>query len=279
MTEFARIIYDLNSRIKLNDVTTDATKYVLLDVPNITDTVSVNTEDQKPSEPGIIDFGTKEGKGSWIVPVSLYASSLSNMASLIQNLKQALNPRLMELDATYGIATTNGGYHPLDWTETVGGVSRAFRIYVKSMETPQIAMDNLSGLIRQARINLKARDPRKYLQTQSTRTGAGTANNAGTYPTPVVITITASGATSTSLQITNSTTGKSIYIGTAMANNDVLVIDTLLHSVKLNGVEKRSMITSNNSEWWELNPGDNTLAISNGTNASVQFTWRSAWPL
>ena len=278
MTEYAKTTYNLNSRIVFNDVVSDSSKYVLLDIPAITDTLAVNVEEGKPEEPGIIDFGTKLEKGQWIVPVTLYASTFANMQSLIQTFKQALNPDLMELDATYGEATVHSGYHPLDWTETVGATSYDFRIYVKSVETPSLAMDSLAGLIRKAKVQLKARDPRKYTQAQASLSGAGTAANAGTYTTPVEITITASGATSTSLAITNSTTSKSILVTTALANNDVLVIDTFLHSVKLNGVEKRSMLGAG-TDWWLLNPGNNTIAVSNGTNAAVVTRWRSAWPL
>ena len=278
MAEFARITYNFNSRIILNDVSTDTTRYVLLNTPNITDTLVINTEDEKPEEAGIIDYGSKFGKGQWTVPITLYASSNENMAALIQTLKQAFNPDLLEADSTYGETTSYLGYHPLDWTETVCSTSRAFRIYAKSQETPKVSMDNMSGSIRKSNLQLKVADPRKYLQSATTLSGAGTATNAGTYTTPIVITITASGATSTSLAITNSTTSKSIYVTTALANNDSLVIDTGLHSCKLNGTEKRSLL-SGSTEWWLLNSGNNTLAFTNGTNATVSFSWRSAWPL
>ena len=204
MAEFSRIEYDLNSRVVFNDVTTDADKYILLNIPQITDTLSVNVEELKPEEPGTIDFGSKAGRGSWVVPVTLYASSLANMQQLIQDFKEALNPDLLEADATYGEDTDHYGYHPLDWTETVGVNSRDFRIYVKSLETPVVNMDSLAGLIRKSEVKLKARDPRKYLQAQTTLAGAGTATNGGTYPTTVEITITATGASSTSLSIENS---------------------------------------------------------------------------
>lgn len=278
MSEYTRTTYNYNSRIVLNDVTTDTAKYVLLNIPALTDTLAINTEDAKPGDAGIIDYGTKMGKGRWVVPITLYASSESNMNALIQTVKQAFNPDLLELDATYGEATSYNGYHPFDWTEDVGGTSRAFRLYAKSEEIPQIPADNLSGMIRKSSLKLKLADPRKYLQTPTTLSGAGTAVNAGTYTTPVVITITASGASSTSLQINNDTTGESIYVTTALANNDVLVIDTALHSVKLNGTETRSML-SGSSIWWFLNPGSNAITIDNGTNVSVEFSWRSAWPL
>lgn len=278
MTEFSRITYNYNNRIVLNDVTTDTTKYVLLGVNNITDTLAINTEDDKPEDVGIIDYGTKLGKGQWAVPVILYASSLGNMSSLIQTFKQAFNPDLLELDGNYGDATKYQGYHPLDWTESVGGSSFDFRIYAKAQEIPKVQMDSFSGLIRESAISLKVADPRKYTQAESTLSGAGTANNQGTFTTPVTITITASGATSTSLQITNATTGESMYVTTALANNDVLVIDTGIHSVKLNGTEKRSMVGSN-SVWWFLRPGNNTITLANNSNCTVSLAWRSAWPL
>lgn len=278
MAEFSRITYDFNSRIVFNDVTSDTDKYVLLDLPNITDTASINTEAVRIDDAGIVDFGTKLGKGEWLVPVKLYASSLANMQQLIQDFKEALNPDLTELDSTYGETTDYNGYMPLDWTETVGATSRDFRIYAKPLEVPQVAMDSMAGLVRKAVVKLKARQPIKVLQATSSLADAGTATNAGTFPTPVVITLTAAGATSTSLELVNSTTGETIYITTAMADTDVLVIDTFLKTVKLNGTEKRSMIGSG-TKWWSLNPGANTIAINNGTNVSVSTVWRSAWPL
>jgi len=92
MAEFSRTEYDFNSRIVINDVTTDSTKYVLLDIPTITDTLIINTEDDKPDDMGIIDYGSKHGKGQWGIPLTLYASTQANMSSLIQTLKQAFNP-------------------------------------------------------------------------------------------------------------------------------------------------------------------------------------------
>lgn len=278
MAEFARTEYDFNSRIVLNDVTTDTTRYALLDVDNITDTLIINTEDEKPEDAGIIDYGSKLSKGQWVVPVTLFADTTAKMSSLIADFKEAFNPDLLEADATYGDTTKYHGYHPLDWTETVDATSYDFRIYAKAQEIPKVTMDGFAGLIRKSAISLKVADPRKYTQAESTLSGAGTANNVGNFTTPVVITITASGATSTSLQITNSTTSQSIYVTTAMANTDVLVIDTGIHSVKLNGVEKRSMLGSN-TVWWFLNAGNNTLSLSNSSNCTVSFAWRSAWTL
>lgn len=278
MAEFARTTYNFNSRIILNDVSTDTTKFVLVDPEALMDTIANNTEEGLPTEPGIVDYGVKFDKGEVEIPVELYASTQAKMAQLIEDFKEAFNPDLLEADATYGEATKYQGYHPFKWTETVGSDSRAFQIYLKSTETPKVEQDSMAGLFRTAKLKLKARDPRKYLQTATTGAGFATLNNVGTYNAPLVITITATGATSTSLRVNNTTTSDSIYVGTAMANTDVLVIDTLYHSVKLNGTEKRSMLTSA-SEWIYLKPGNNVFTLNNETNCTVAYSFNSAWPL
>jgi len=278
MSEYQRTVYNFNNRISLNDDVTDTTKYVLVDSKFFLDTIANNVEEEKPTEPGIIDYGIKFGKGTVEMPVVLFANTDANMSQLMQNLKAAFNPDLLEADPTYGDATDYAGYLPLYWTEVVGTATKNFMIYLKATETPAILQDSMAGLIRAATLKLKARDPRKYQVGGYTRTGNGVATNFGTYPTPVIITITASGATATNLTITNSTTGKSIYVTTAMSAGQVLVIDTFYHSVKLSGTEKRSMV-GNNSNFWTISPGANNLAITNGTNASVAFSWHNAWPL
>lgn len=278
MSEFSRIQYDFNSRITLNDETTDADKFILVDSDAFLDTVAQATEENRSTDAGIIDYGIQFGKGTAKIPVTLCATSQSEMAQLIQNYKEAFDPDLLEADATYGEDAGKGGYHPLKWTETVGPTSRDFQIYLKSMETPRVRMDSFAGLIRESELKLKAQDPRKYLQSTSSITGDGTATNAGTYPTPVEITIEASGASSTSLRIQNSTRSESIYVTTALSNGETLVIDTRTHSCKLDGSERRDYLGSD-TEWMLLDSGDNTISVTNDSNVSVTTEWRSAWEL
>lgn len=278
MSEYQKTQYDYNSRIVLNDDTSDATKYVLVDSSSFLDTIAQNTEEPRATDSGIIDYGIQLGKGTAKIAVTLYASTDANMNALIQTFKQAFDPDLLEADPTYGEAAGKAGYHPFKWTEDVGGTSRAFQIFLKSIETPKVAMDSLAGLIRPSVLQLKAQDPRKYLQTASTLSGSGTAANAGTTSTPMTITITATGTTSTSLTITNSTTSKSLVVSTALTTGQVLVIDARNHSVKLDGTERRDYISSS-SDWLYLNPGNNTIAITNDTNATISSSWYSAWPL
>ena len=278
MSEFSRTTYDFNSRIILNDQTTDTDKFILVDPSMFLDTVAENTEETRATDAGMIDYGVQFGKGMARIPVMLYASSEAEMAQLIENYKKAFDPNLLEADATYGTAAGKGGFHPLKWTETVGSTSRDFMIFLKSMETPKVNSDSFAGLIRGSELKLKAQDPRKYLQAQSSLIGAGTATNAGTYPTPVEITIVASGASSTSLQITNSTRSESIYVTTALSAGQTLVIDTRNHSCKLNGTERRDYLSSS-TEWMQLSPGANTIALTNNSNVVITTRWYSAFEL
>lgn len=280
MAEFSKITYDFNSRITLNDDTTDTDKFVLVDIESIADTIAKNIEQERPEEPGIVDYGVKMSKGLIEIPVTLHATSEAQMAQLIQNFKEAFHPDLLEKDTTYGEDTLFNGYHPLDWTETVGANSRDFRIYCKSQEVPKVPMDSLVGLYRESVIKLKVNDPRKYTQAQSTvATDGGTANNLGTYETPVVITITATGTTSVHLKIgATGEAGGDIYVPVALTSGQVLVIDTRHHSVKLDGVENREYVRDG-STWWNLSPGNNTIIFENESNCTISVAWRSAWPL
>jgi hypothetical protein len=278
MSEYSRTTYNFNDRIVLNDTTTDPDQFILVKSTSFLDTIAENTEGGRITDAGIIDYGTKFGKGIVKVPIALYASSFGKMNDLIQDLKEAFNPDLLEADSTYGLDAGGGGYHPLKWTETVGETSRSFMVYLKSMETPRVALDQLAGLVRGSDLTLKAQDPRKYLQAASSLSGAGTATNAGTYPTPVTITITATGTTSTSLQITNSTRSESVYVTTALSGGQALTIDTRKHSCLLGSTERRDYL-GNNTKWMQLDPGANTIAVTNGTNATISTSWYSAWPL
>jgi hypothetical protein len=278
MAEFTRTVFDYNSRIKLNDTATDPTEFILVDAGAFLDTVSQNTEEPRATDVGIIDYGIQLGKGIAQVPAELFATSLAKMNELVANVKKAFDPDLLEADATYGEAAGKGGFHPLKWTEYVGSTARNFQVFLKSVEIPKIAMDKMAGLYRPVVLKLKAQDPRKYLQESTSLANAGTAANVGDAETPVVITITASGTTATNLTITNSTRTEAMVISTALTTGQVLVIDTRLHSVKLNGAERRDYLSST-SKWIYLNPGNNTIAVTNNSNCSIATVFYPAWPL
>lgn len=282
MTAFARTLFDYNSRFILNDKSTNPNRYALVDELAQAETITTTVETDRPVSEGGIDFGSKISSGIIEFPLILYASSMGHMNDLIDDLKQAFNPQLVEDDPAWGKGVLNfpagDGFMPLKWTEELGTGTRAVQIFVKPLEVPSFALDTTGGRIREGKLRLRIEDPRKYSQTLGERVGAGTVVNAGNYRTPIKITIGATGNTSPSLTITNTTTDESIVVSTPLALNQTLVIDTRHQSVKLNGVEKRSMISST-SKWIHLKAGNNTISISNGGNCTITINWFSAFAI
>jgi len=282
MTAFTRVEYNFNSRFILNDDTTDPTKYVLVGLLMRPETETLTTEVDRPTLEGIIDFGSKLSGGVIPTPITLFASSLGKMNDLVDTLKKAFNPQLIDDDTSWGKGILNfpagDGFMPFKWTEEIASGTRAVQVFAKSLEVPSVSLDTLGGRIKTGMLRLRIEDPRKYAQALSSLTGAGTAANAGNYYTPVKITITATGTTSTSLQIANSTRSETIKVTTALTTGQSLVIDTRHQSVKLDGTEKRSMLSSD-SKWIQLSPGNNTIAITNGDNATIKTEWYSAYAL
>lgn len=107
--------------------------------------------------------------------------------------------------------------------------------------------------------------------------GSITANNAGnieSYPAITVEAITdLSGIT-----LTNVTTGESWSITLTVAAGDFLVVDMGERTVYLSGTASRSSLVNRpGSDWWAVQPGDNTLQFSASGDGTATFAWRSAW--
>ena len=103
-------------------------------------------------------------------------------------------------------------------------------------------------------------------------------NNAGTTPTFPIITIQGPGANPV---IANYTTGEDLRLTLTLAVNDVLTIDTLNRTVILNNTQSRySAVNFATSEWFGLQPGNNTLQLSFDAFISgsvFSCSWRDAW--
>lgn len=112
----------------------------------------------------------------------------------------------------------------------------------------------------------------------SASSGAAVCTNDGNVMTYPVITVTAGGSGASGIELQNTTTGKSWSITLTVAAGDTLVVDFGARSALLNGTASRSpFINRPPSEWWGLQPGDNTVvlqATGAGTTATVQ--WRDA---
>ncbi len=111
----------------------------------------------------------------------------------------------------------------------------------------------------------------------SSESGDVNAQNDGTFPVSPVIRIDGPVDSPT---IENLTAGKTIELDTVLTSGQYLLIDTENRSVLLDGSASRYEDLLTTSEWWDLEPGENTIRFRSDTNtedAVLTLSYRSAW--
>lgn len=105
--------------------------------------------------------------------------------------------------------------------------------------------------------------------------GTITANNAGTFDTPVVLRVD---GPATDPIIENVTAGKTLELDIELGASDFIEFDTEERTVLLNGTASRYSLLRR-SGWFDLAPGNNQLDFRAATTtaATLTATWRSAW--
>lgn len=100
--------------------------------------------------------------------------------------------------------------------------------------------------------------------------------NAGTFTTPWTATFTGPLVAPT---LTHVTTGKAIILsGASLAAGDTLVVDSAAKTILLNGTASRYSWLAGTSQWFDLDPGANSVNLTGASGAgTVTLAWRSAW--
>lgn len=151
------------------------------------------------------------------------------------------------------------------------------RYYALAVGTLDAATSSATGKSIPFTIDFFLKDPRRYAQTASTVTGTGTASNKGDYRTYPTITITATGAGSATYSVANTTLGQTMTLNlSSLVNTDVVVLDMDKQTIKKNGTDAASLIVGTPA-WFYLQPGNNTVTVTNGTNMTTVTSFRSAW--
>lgn len=106
--------------------------------------------------------------------------------------------------------------------------------------------------------------------------GSIIAENRGNFEAPVVLRID---GPVTNPRIENLTVGRTIELGITLLTGEFIEIDTAAHTVMLGGTASRYSTITDDSQWWNLAPGVNTLNFHASTPdaALLTATWRSAW--
>lgn len=163
------------------------------------------------------------------------------------------------------LTSTSGTLTVAETTTKKIAVNRAGRVLMKPL-------GGLRGF--EFEVSLIAPDPRILANTGSSITAAGTATNNGNFRAAWVLTVT--GAAAGPIVLTRTAPGatKTVSITTAVPGGQQLVIDSRARSVLLNGVNRYDLVTST-PEWFELEPGANTIGYSGGGTFSL--AWNDSW--
>lgn len=156
------------------------------------------------------------------------------------------------------------------------------------------------GMSAKFQIQLVAPDPRLYIASQQSTGlisapsgggftvpfvlpvtfapssgGSGTANNTGNILTYPVLTLRGQ---LTNPYIQNATTGKFLQLNRVVAGGETVVIDMADKTILL-GTTSLLISKATGSDWWGLQAGNNSIALSTGSSGdtgTVELTWYSA---
>jgi len=245
--------------------------------------VRVQTQIQHIREPREYESGMEAygafKRGKLLTPQGVIrAATWGALYDRIEEVAAAFDPDAVSRDNpdTYGflpydfdVPTANVAYFPTGMMPS--------RYYVRAEQAFEPPLSQYAGIAVPFALPLFAADPRRYLQTASSLTGSGAADNgAATVWSWPTLTITMSGAGSATFTIANSEADATLVLNlSARAAGDSVVIDMERRKCSVNGVEVPSLYVS--GTFWHMEPGVNTVTVTNGTNASPTLTWRSAF--
>lgn len=201
------------------------------------------------------------------------ASSWGALYDRIEDMATAFNPAVVSRNNP-----TTFGYLPLDFSVPTAAGTLACRYYVRAEEPFEPPYSQYSGIAVPFTLALLAPDSRRYLQAESSLVGAGTADNTAasvwSWPT---LTIAMTGAGSTDFIISNTSVGPiSLRLNlSSLISGDSVVVDMERRSIKVNGVDTPSLFAL--GDYFHMEPGNNTITVTNGINASPTLTWRPAF--
>ena len=209
------------------------------------------------------------------------AGSLEALADKIVALGKAFDPALIGHDhaadpftnkLTFSVPTT-------DTTTFPSGLVSSF-YYALPMRVPEPIINFATGLTAAFDITMIMRDPRRYYATQGSKSGGGSISNTiGNYPSPATLTITMAGAGSATYKAQNTTTVHGAQALTldlsGLSASDVVVVNMDRKTITINGTSDMSPYVS--GDYWHIDPGTNTIAYTNGTNATSVVTYYPAF--
>lgn len=182
---------------------------------------------------------------------------------------------------------TVNGFIPLDFsvptedTATYASGLVPSRYYARPKGALDIGYDPAKyGNAAPFSLEMLLADERRYLQTASSHSQSSAsmtlANPKADYPSWPTVTITASGAGSAAWTIVKGGDIAALTLDlSGLVNTDVVVVDMEHKSITKNGISTPSLKTAGG--WFDLDAGNQTIAVLNLTNLTVSLAWRPAF--
>ena len=254
----------------------------------VTEVVGMRTAMDYLSEPnqwtdGLELYGMRKTSRIVVLKGFTYGRDVSELYDNIKALASASdpskiafqNPTAYFLDLTFSTPTR-------DTSNYVTGLaaSKYTGIPIRMIE-PQMSVVG-DGLSAAWELNLLLREPKRFLQTATTVSGAATSNNSKaddrSWPT---LTFTLSGAGSSTFTVANSATYQgsvSLVLNLSGYSSGSWTVDFRDRIIRQDGVIRPDVYVS--GTWWEIEPGNNVISYSNTTNtASRVITYYPSFSL
>jgi len=229
-------------------------------------------------ESGLEAYGAfKRGK-LLILQGVIRAASWGALYDRVEEVAAAFDPDVVSRDNpdTYGFLPYDFDVPTADTVNFPTGLMPC-RYYLRAEQAFEPPLSQYAGMAVPFSLPLLAADPRRYLQSSSSLAGAGAADNSlatvWSWPT---LSIAMSGAGSATFIIANTEASGSLTLKlSTLVNGDAVSVDMERRSIKVNGVDDASLYVA--GDFWHMEPGVNTITVTNGTNAQPTLTWRSAF--
>lgn len=241
-------------------------------------TVIQSHEEADDFATGLEPYGAFKRAKRLILRGVIRASTDEKLYGYIEQAAAAFDPDVVSRDNP-----DTFGFLPLDFNVPTDNLAyfptgiMPCRYYVRAEQAFEPPLSQYSGIGTPYVLSLLAADPRRYLQSTSQLTGSGVADNGAatvwSWPT-LVIAMTGVGSSLFEIESVEAAGSLTIDLSGCISGDSVTV-DMQRREIKKNGGYAPQLYVS--GDYFHMEPGANTITVTNMTNASPTLVWRSAF--